>query len=489
MGPPGATRVVPQGDQPDSDFHRAVGDSGVIADPSRWFAAFRLLTNLFYEQLPLLTVSPMQRYYMCFAIAETVDDVLGVSWQDRLGDRRGRPMPPSPPNRRELRDDQPRHTRVPLVPAGQPAAPRAPRRPRPAPRSSPNSPRAETALAAAADSCSEELYDRIGTAVRRRRAPRPHRTAPLHPQRPRPEEGTRHPTPAVTALADRATRNRERLRDGRRRRLPGRRRPRTGRSGRPVGRRRPAALARPAWPPRSTRRPSATGPPSPARARSPPAPASPSAASSSTSPGPWSARARCPASPPSASPNPPPTDVGRTPATSPSRGAAAFPGLDRVMLGYVLGGLPTAPTPPTSPSCGWACRRPPRPTPRPASCSSCELTDAGMRRFAVPLDGPVGDLLDAVSMGPRRFPAVVAHVAERAGVPGPRPRPARAAGRAPGPPVHLQRGRGRRGRLRRPAHPRTDPPERPPGLASGRGDPRGTAPPDGGSRATNAAPR
>ncbi|MFD0028922.1 hypothetical protein ACWGDS_28725 [Streptomyces sp. NPDC055059] len=90
MGPPGATRVVPQGDQPDSDFHRAVGESGVVADPSRWFAAFRLLTNLFYEQLPLLTVSPMQRYYMCFAIAETVDDVLGVSWQDRLNDRRDR---------------------------------------------------------------------------------------------------------------------------------------------------------------------------------------------------------------------------------------------------------------------------------------------------------------------------------------------------------------------------------------------------------------
>lgn len=45
------------------------------------------------------------------------------------------------------------------------------------------------------------------------------------------------------------------------------------------------------------------------------------------------------------------------------------------------------------------------------------LTDAGMRRLAVPLDGPVGDLLDAVSMGPRLFPAVVAHVAERAGIP------------------------------------------------------------------------
>lgn len=90
MGPPGAVRTVPQGAQPDSDFHRAVDASGVVADPSKWFAAFRLLTNLFYEQLPLLTVSPMQRYYMCFAIAETVDAVLGVSWQERLRERQDR---------------------------------------------------------------------------------------------------------------------------------------------------------------------------------------------------------------------------------------------------------------------------------------------------------------------------------------------------------------------------------------------------------------
>ncbi|WP_244258081.1 hypothetical protein [Streptomyces sp. Tu 2975] len=88
MGPPGATRIVPQGKQPDSDFHRAVDASGAVTDPSPWFAAFRLLTNLFYEQLPLLTVSPMQRYYMCFAMAETVDDVLGTSWQERLDARR-----------------------------------------------------------------------------------------------------------------------------------------------------------------------------------------------------------------------------------------------------------------------------------------------------------------------------------------------------------------------------------------------------------------
>lgn len=84
MGPPGAADVVPTGASPDSAFHREVDESGVIADPSKWFAAYRLLINLFYQQLPLLTVSPMQRYYMCYAVAELVDDVLGESWRDRL---------------------------------------------------------------------------------------------------------------------------------------------------------------------------------------------------------------------------------------------------------------------------------------------------------------------------------------------------------------------------------------------------------------------
>ncbi|MFE0171090.1 hypothetical protein ACFWZ2_02140 [Streptomyces sp. NPDC059002] len=90
MGPPGAVRDVPQGAHPDSDFHRAVVASGVIDTPTPWFASYRMLINLFYEQLPLLTVPPMQRYYMCYALAETVDDVLGETWQQRLADGQAR---------------------------------------------------------------------------------------------------------------------------------------------------------------------------------------------------------------------------------------------------------------------------------------------------------------------------------------------------------------------------------------------------------------
>ncbi|MFE3740226.1 hypothetical protein [Streptomyces sp. NPDC059134] len=97
MGPPGAPTEVPRGERPDTDFHRTVHGSGAISAPSPFFAAYRLLTNLFYEQLPLLTVSPMQRYYMCFALAETVDDVLGTSWRERLPQTSGATGPTGAP--------------------------------------------------------------------------------------------------------------------------------------------------------------------------------------------------------------------------------------------------------------------------------------------------------------------------------------------------------------------------------------------------------
>ena len=103
------------------------------------------------------------------------------------------------------------------------------------------------------------------------------------------------------------------------------------------------------------------------------------------------------------------------PGDVPFTGARAVPGLDRVMLHYVLGGLPTDDTdlgalwvgmPPTS-----------APDPETGKLFFLKFSEQGMHRLAVPLDGPVGDLLDALSMGPRRFPAVVAHVAARAGCP------------------------------------------------------------------------
>lgn len=80
MGPPGAPNATPRR----SDFHRTVAESRVADQPPGWFASYRLLINLFYGQLPLLGISPIERFYLCFAVAETVDDVYGETWRDRL---------------------------------------------------------------------------------------------------------------------------------------------------------------------------------------------------------------------------------------------------------------------------------------------------------------------------------------------------------------------------------------------------------------------
>lgn len=67
-----------------SEFHAAVNASGVIDQPPSWFAAYRLTINLFYEVLPALDVSPIRRFYLCHAIAQSVDTVFGETWQSRL---------------------------------------------------------------------------------------------------------------------------------------------------------------------------------------------------------------------------------------------------------------------------------------------------------------------------------------------------------------------------------------------------------------------
>lgn len=83
MGPPGAPDAKPN----PSEFHRVVDSSGINDRIPGWFTSYRLLLNLLYAQLPLLGVSPRQRYYLCWAIAEIVDEVTGESWRDRLARR------------------------------------------------------------------------------------------------------------------------------------------------------------------------------------------------------------------------------------------------------------------------------------------------------------------------------------------------------------------------------------------------------------------
>jgi hypothetical protein len=67
-----------------SEFHRVVGRAGIEDDPQPWFAVYRMLLNSFYRLLPLLDISPRERYYLCLAVAQLGDEALGESWSDRV---------------------------------------------------------------------------------------------------------------------------------------------------------------------------------------------------------------------------------------------------------------------------------------------------------------------------------------------------------------------------------------------------------------------
>ncbi|MEU1316178.1 hypothetical protein [Streptomyces tibetensis] len=73
-----------------SPFHQAVAAADAVDGGAAWFTGYRTVINLFYRQLPLLGVSPLQRFYLCHAIAECIDGVLGETWQQRL-ERRASP--------------------------------------------------------------------------------------------------------------------------------------------------------------------------------------------------------------------------------------------------------------------------------------------------------------------------------------------------------------------------------------------------------------
>ena len=94
-------------------------------------------------------------------------------------------------------------------------------------------------------------------------------------------------------------------------------------------------------------------------------------------------------------------------------GAVAFPSLDRVMLGYVVGGLHALDAdrpdawvglPPTSALDG-------------GKLFFLQRTESGFRRLAATVAGPVALLLDAVVMGPRHIHDVAREIAGKRGCP------------------------------------------------------------------------
>lgn len=93
--------------------------------------------------------------------------------------------------------------------------------------------------------------------------------------------------------------------------------------------------------------------------------------------------------------------------------AVAFPSLDRVMLGYVVGGL-------YSPDGDWSdvwVGLPPTSALDGGKLYFLQKTESGFRRLAAPVAGPVALLVHAVGMGPRRVGSVALEIAGQLGCP------------------------------------------------------------------------
>lgn len=69
-----------------SEFHRTL--RGLDHLPERVhvteFAAYRFVVNQFLRTVPLLDVSPVERYFAAFALCDSVERLLGVDWRELL---------------------------------------------------------------------------------------------------------------------------------------------------------------------------------------------------------------------------------------------------------------------------------------------------------------------------------------------------------------------------------------------------------------------
>ena len=72
---------VSRADVSRADVSRADVSRADVPPDDAGFSSYRLLLDLLYTQLPLLGVLPTRRYYLCWAIAEIVDEMAGVTWR------------------------------------------------------------------------------------------------------------------------------------------------------------------------------------------------------------------------------------------------------------------------------------------------------------------------------------------------------------------------------------------------------------------------
>lgn len=66
-----------------SAFHERLESLRITQNPPARFASYRLVINTFYSMLPLVDVTPAERYFACYAVSRIVDDESGTSWAER----------------------------------------------------------------------------------------------------------------------------------------------------------------------------------------------------------------------------------------------------------------------------------------------------------------------------------------------------------------------------------------------------------------------
>lgn len=77
--------------QDQSDFHRHLQseEEGLRVLNSPEFATYRILVNNFYSLLPLLGINPNVKHLLCFLVANSVERIAQVTWQELMGYQKG----------------------------------------------------------------------------------------------------------------------------------------------------------------------------------------------------------------------------------------------------------------------------------------------------------------------------------------------------------------------------------------------------------------
>lgn len=93
----GRRPVTPMGPLARSEFFAEMITTGLIQDPPYQHVAYRIILNTLYSTLSCFGISPLQRYYLCYGLAEATDRQLGEGPNARVrriaATRAGRPAP------------------------------------------------------------------------------------------------------------------------------------------------------------------------------------------------------------------------------------------------------------------------------------------------------------------------------------------------------------------------------------------------------------